>query len=72
MTTTESNPYASEARYHDLYPELGTGEISTEPYYSKEYFELEKEYIFKYHFEVYSKLSPFLNKKEKKWLANFI
>ena len=32
----------------------------------------EKEYIFKYHFEVYSKLSPFLNKKEKKWLANFI
>ena len=32
----------------------------------------EKDYIFKYHFEVYSKLSPFLNKKEKKWLASFI
>ena len=32
----------------------------------------ERDYIFKYHFEVYSKLSPFLNKKEKKWLANFI
>ncbi len=32
----------------------------------------EKEYIFMYHFEVYSKLSPFLNKQEKKWLANFI
>ena len=32
----------------------------------------EREYIFKYHFEVYSKLSPFLNKKEKKWLASFI
>ena len=32
----------------------------------------ERDYIFKYHFEVYSKLSPFLNKKEKKWLASFI
>jgi len=32
----------------------------------------EKDYIFNYHFEVYSKLSPFLNKKEKKWLANYI
>ena len=32
----------------------------------------ESDYIFKYHFEVYSKLSPFLNKKEKKWLASFI
>ena len=32
----------------------------------------EKDYIFKYHFEVYSKLSPLLNKKEKRWLASFI
>ena len=32
----------------------------------------ERDYIFKYHFEVYSKLSPLLNKKEKKWLASFI
>ncbi len=32
----------------------------------------EKSYIFKYHLEVYSKLSPFLNKSEKKWLAKFI
>ena len=32
----------------------------------------EKDYIFNYHFEVYSKLSPYLNKKEKKWLASFI
>lgn len=47
MTAIEDNPYASETRYHDLYPEMGTGEISTEPYYSEEYFELEKEYIFK-------------------------
>ena len=32
----------------------------------------EESYIFKYHLEVYSKLSPFLNKNEKKWLAKFI
>ena len=32
----------------------------------------ERDYIFKYHFEVYSKLSPLLNKKERKWLASFI
>tara|TARA_A100000164_G_scaffold350529_1_gene354463 strand:- start:394 stop:2091 length:1698 start_codon:yes stop_codon:yes gene_type:complete len=32
----------------------------------------EKDYLFKYHLDVYSKLSNFLNKKEKKWLASFI
>jgi Xaa-Pro aminopeptidase len=32
----------------------------------------EKSYLFNYHLEVYSKLSPFLNRNEKKWLANFI
>ena len=32
----------------------------------------EKDYLFGYHYLVYSKISPFLNKKEKKWLASFI
>ena len=32
----------------------------------------EKNYLFKYHLEVYSKLSGYLNKKEKKWLSSFI
>ena len=32
----------------------------------------EKNYLFKYHIMVYSKLSPFLNKNEKKWLASLI
>ncbi|WP_145597086.1 aminopeptidase P family protein [Candidatus Pelagibacter sp. FZCC0015] len=32
----------------------------------------EKNYLFKYHLEVYSKISKFLNTKEKKWLASFI
>ena len=32
----------------------------------------EKNYLFKYHLETYSKISPFLNKKQKKWLAKLI
>ena len=32
----------------------------------------EKDYILKYHLETYSKISPFLNAKERKWLAKLI
>ena len=32
----------------------------------------EKNYLFKYHFDVYNNISPFLNKSEKKWLAKLI
>ena len=32
----------------------------------------EKNYLFKYHLNVYSKISKYLNKKEKKWLASII
>ena len=32
----------------------------------------EKDYLFNYHLDVYSKLSKHLNLKEKKWLASFI
>ena len=31
----------------------------------------EKNYLFKYHIDVYSKLSKYLNKNEKKWLTSF-
>ena len=33
---------------------------------------LEKDYLFKYHVNVYSKISKYLNLKERKWLASFI
>ena len=33
---------------------------------------LEKNYLFKYHINVYSKISMYLNLKERKWLASFI
>ena len=32
----------------------------------------EKKYLFKYHFNVYNKISSFLNNSEKKWLASLI
>ena len=32
----------------------------------------EKNYLFKYHLEVYSKLSKYLSQNERKWLASFI
>ena len=32
----------------------------------------EKNYLFRYHLNVYSNISPYLNIKEKKWLASFI
>ena len=32
----------------------------------------EKNYLFKYHLNVYNNISPFLDKNEKKWLAKLI
>ena len=32
----------------------------------------EKDYLFNYHLETYSKISPFLNNKQKKWLTKLI
>ena len=32
----------------------------------------EKDYILKYHLETYSKISPYLNKNEREWLAKLI
>ena len=32
----------------------------------------EKNYLFRYHLDVYSKISKYLKKDEKKWLAGFI
>ena len=33
---------------------------------------LEKDYLFNYNLNVYSKISKFLKRNEKKWLASFI
>ena len=39
---------------------------------NKQLTSLEKNYLFKYHLNIYSKISKFLNLKERKWLASFI
>jgi Xaa-Pro aminopeptidase len=33
---------------------------------------IEIDYLFKYHLNIYSKFSKFLNLKERKWLASLI
>ena len=33
---------------------------------------LEKNYLFRYHLNIYSKISKYLNLNEKKWLASLI
>ena len=33
---------------------------------------IEKDYIFNYHLETYSRISPYLNNSEKKWLVKLI
>ena len=32
----------------------------------------EKDYLFRYHLNVYTKISKYLNQNERKWLANLI
>ena len=34
--------------------------------------QFEKNYLFKYHLEVYSKISAYLTKQERKWLASYV
>ena len=34
--------------------------------------QIEKDYLFKYHLDVYSKISRYLNQNERQWLASFI
>jgi phenylpropionate dioxygenase-like ring-hydroxylating dioxygenase large terminal subunit len=38
---------STDKRWHDRYPELGTGPIPLEPYISREYFEKERDLIFR-------------------------
>ena len=38
---------ANGGKWHARYPDLGTGPISIEPYISREYFEQEREHIFR-------------------------
>jgi Xaa-Pro aminopeptidase len=64
--------YAKKIKGQLFFQNLTLAPIETDLINYKLLNEKERSYLFKYHLEVYSKLSPFLNKNEKKWLARFI
>jgi phenylpropionate dioxygenase-like ring-hydroxylating dioxygenase large terminal subunit len=45
--TAAALPGPKSKKWHDLYPQLGTGPIPIEPYVSREYFEKERDLIFR-------------------------
>ena len=55
-----------------LFQNLTMAPIDTDLINPKMLNKKEKDYLFKYHFEVYNNISPFLSKNEKKWLAKLI
>ena len=55
-----------------LFENLTMAPIDTDLINFKMLNKTEKNYLFKYHFNVYNNISPFLNKNEKKWLAKLI
>ena len=64
--------YASKVKNKLIFKNLTLAPIEKDLINFKLLTKKEREYIFKYHLEVYSKLSPYLSKKEKRWLASFI
>ncbi len=55
-----------------LFENLTMAPIDTDLINFKMLNKTERNYLFKYHFDVYNNISPFLNKNEKKWLAKLI
>jgi phenylpropionate dioxygenase-like ring-hydroxylating dioxygenase large terminal subunit len=47
MAAAATNGDHNGPRWHDAYPELGTGPVAIEPYISHEFFELERERVFR-------------------------
>jgi phenylpropionate dioxygenase-like ring-hydroxylating dioxygenase large terminal subunit len=47
MAAATSQNIAGDRKWHDLYPELGTGPVPIEPYVSREYYEREQALIFR-------------------------
>ena len=68
----ENLVYVSEINRKLLFKNLTLAPIEKDLINFKLLTDKEKNYLFNYHLEVYSKISPFLNRNEKKWLANFI
>ena len=68
----ENLVFVKKLRNKILFENLTLAPIEKELINYKLLSQAEKDYLFKYHMEVYSKISKYLNLKERKWLASFI
>ena len=68
----ENLVYVKKVKSKLIFENLTLAPIEKELINFKQLNEKEKNYLFHYHLEVYSKISKFLNRSEKKWLASFI
>ncbi len=68
----ENLVFIKKIRSNLLFENLTMAPIDTDLINYKMLNKKEERYLFKYHFDVYNNISPFLNKNEKKWLAKLI
>ncbi len=68
----ENLVYIKKIRSKLLFENLTMAPLDTDLVNFKMLNKMEKNYLFKYHFDVYNNISPYLNKNEKKWLASLI
>jgi Xaa-Pro aminopeptidase len=64
--------HATKIKKHFFFDNLTLAPIETDLIDFSLLTKNEKKYLFKYHLDIYSKISPFLNTNEKKWLASLI
>ena len=64
--------YVKKVNKKLIFKNLTLAPIDNELINYKDLNKREKEYLFKYHLEVYLRLSKYLNKPERRWLASFI
>ena len=68
----ENLVYVKKVRKNILFENLTLVPIEKDLINYKLLTSYEKNYLFRYHMNVYSKISKYLNLKERKWLASFI
>ena len=64
--------YVKRLKHRLYFENLTLAPIETDLINYKLLTKIEKDYLFKYHLNIYSEYSDSLNKNEKKWLAGLI
>ena len=64
--------YVKKSNQNLFFENLTLAPIDHELINFKQLTKNEKNYLFRYNMQIFTKLSPFLNKNEKKWLSSFI